>query len=43
MRGMIIWDITFGVVMHKKEIGQIVKALKLINVLVDINEDMFVL
>ena len=43
MRGMIIWDITFGVVMHENEIGQIVKALKLINVLGDINEDMFVL
>ena len=43
MRGMIIWDITFGVVMHENEIGQIVMALKLINVLGDINEDMFVL
>jgi len=29
--------------MHENEIGQIVKALKLINVLGDINENMFVL
>ena len=43
MRGKIIWDITFGVVMHENEIGQVVIALKRINVLGDINEDMFVL
>jgi len=40
---MIIWDITFGVVMHENEIGQMFMALKRMNVLGDINENMFVL